>query len=144
VEFVQRVPGTLAVTFEEGTCTAWLHDLLKPQVSRVVVCGPRKNALLKVDEAERFFKSAVEMKQSGVDKGLSLRNYGGFLLRQGRREEGMDSFRESIAAFAGVGDRFTYYRVDTYFRFADQMYLSTREIDEATALFEKAKMNSQL
>jgi transposase len=35
------------VTFEEGTCAAWLHDLLKPHVSRLVVCDPRKNALLK-------------------------------------------------------------------------------------------------
>ena len=26
---------------------AWLYDLLKPQVSQVVVCSPRKNALLK-------------------------------------------------------------------------------------------------
>ena len=26
---------------------AWLHDLLKPHVSRLVVCDPRKNALLR-------------------------------------------------------------------------------------------------
>src|SRR5712672_2621776 len=47
LEFIQGVRGTLAVTFEEGTCAAWLHDLLKPHVSRLVVCAPRKNALLK-------------------------------------------------------------------------------------------------
>ena len=35
------------MTFEEGTSAAWLHDLLKPHVSCVVVCDPRKNALLK-------------------------------------------------------------------------------------------------
>src|SRR5580765_4335815 len=46
LEFIQGVRGTLAVTFEEGTCAAWLHDLLKPHVSRLVVCDPRKNALL--------------------------------------------------------------------------------------------------
>jgi transposase len=39
--------GTLALTFEEGTSAAWLHDLLKPHVSRLVVCDPRKNAVLK-------------------------------------------------------------------------------------------------
>ncbi len=39
--------GTLAVTFEEGTWAAWLHDLLKPHVAELVVCDPRKNALLK-------------------------------------------------------------------------------------------------
>ena len=35
------------MTFEEGTSAAWLHDLLKPYVTNVVVCDPRKNALLK-------------------------------------------------------------------------------------------------
>src|SRR5207247_1269959 len=39
--------GTLWLTFEEGTAAAWLHDLLKPHVSGLVVCDPRKNALLK-------------------------------------------------------------------------------------------------
>src|SRR5262244_4613161 len=47
VEFVQGIRGTLALTFEEGTWATWLHDLLKPHVSRLVVCDPRKNALLK-------------------------------------------------------------------------------------------------
>jgi transposase len=47
VEFIRGLQGTLAVTFEEGTSAAWLHDLLKPRVSRLVVCDPRKNALLK-------------------------------------------------------------------------------------------------
>jgi hypothetical protein len=46
LEFVQGLSGTLALTFEEGTWAAWLHDLLKPHVSRLVVCDPRKNALL--------------------------------------------------------------------------------------------------
>jgi molybdopterin-guanine dinucleotide biosynthesis protein A len=36
----------LSVTFEEGTWAAWLYDLLKPHVARVVVCNPRKNALI--------------------------------------------------------------------------------------------------
>ncbi len=34
------------MTFEEGTSAAWLHDLLKPHVTNLVVCDPRKNALL--------------------------------------------------------------------------------------------------
>src|SRR5207245_277105 len=40
--------GSLHVTFEEGTCATWMHDLLKPHVTEVLVCDPRKNALLKV------------------------------------------------------------------------------------------------
>jgi transposase len=47
VEFLKGLQGSLSVTFEEGTSAAWLHDLLKPHVSRLVVCDPRKNALLK-------------------------------------------------------------------------------------------------
>jgi transposase len=47
VEFMEGLHGTLSLTFEEGTAAAWLHDLLKPHVSRLVVCDPRKAALLK-------------------------------------------------------------------------------------------------
>jgi transposase len=47
LEFVQGLRGSLHVTFEEGTWSAWLYDLLKPHVTKIVVCDPRKNALLK-------------------------------------------------------------------------------------------------
>jgi len=47
LEFIQGLRGTLSLTFEEGTSAAWLHDLLKPHVCRLVVCDPRKAALLK-------------------------------------------------------------------------------------------------
>ena len=47
LEFIQGLRGSLHVTFEEGTWAAWLYDLLKPHVTEVLVCDPRKNALLK-------------------------------------------------------------------------------------------------
>src|SRR6266480_2435741 len=47
LEFFAGLRGTLSVTFEEGTWAAWLYDLLKPHVANLVVCNPRKNALLK-------------------------------------------------------------------------------------------------
>ena len=47
LQFFAGLRGRLVVTFEEGTCAAWLHDLLKPHVAQLVVCNPRKNALLK-------------------------------------------------------------------------------------------------
>ena len=47
LQFLDGLRGSLQVTFEEGTCAAWLHDLLKPHVAEVLVCDPRKNALLK-------------------------------------------------------------------------------------------------
>jgi transposase len=48
LEFVHGLRGSLRVSFEEGTWAAWLHDLLKPHVTEVLVCDSRKNALLKV------------------------------------------------------------------------------------------------
>jgi len=47
LEFLGGLRGTLHITFEEGTYSAWLHDLLVRRVGKVVVCNPRKNALLK-------------------------------------------------------------------------------------------------
>ena len=34
---------SLHVTFAEGTCEAWLRDLIKPQVTELFVCDPRAN-----------------------------------------------------------------------------------------------------
>ena len=48
VQFFQGLRGDLHVTFEEGTWAAWLYDLLKPNVTKIVVCDPRRNALLTV------------------------------------------------------------------------------------------------
>jgi transposase len=47
LQFIQGVRGDLHVTVEEGTWAAWLYDLLKPHVTELVVCDPRKNALMK-------------------------------------------------------------------------------------------------
>ena len=47
LQFIQGLRGDLHVTFEEGTWAAWLYDLLKPHVTKIVVCNPRRNALLK-------------------------------------------------------------------------------------------------
>jgi transposase len=48
LQFIHGLHGSLRVTLEEGTCAAWLHDVLKPHVAQVLVCDPRKNALIKV------------------------------------------------------------------------------------------------
>src|SRR5437867_8114154 len=43
LQFIRGLRGDLHVTFEEGTWAAWLYDLLKPYVTNVVVCNPRRN-----------------------------------------------------------------------------------------------------
>src|SRR5206468_1997315 len=47
LQFIHGLRGELHVTWEEGTWAAWLYDLLKPHVHQVLVCNPRRNALLK-------------------------------------------------------------------------------------------------
>ena len=47
VDFLQGLSGRVEVTFEEGTQAAWLYDIVKPRVAKVVVCDPRRNKLLK-------------------------------------------------------------------------------------------------
>jgi transposase len=47
LDFLKGLRGSLHVTFEEGTWAAWLYDLMKPHVTELVVCNPRRNALLK-------------------------------------------------------------------------------------------------
>ena len=43
LQFIDGLRGDLQVTFEEGTSAAWLYDLLKPHVTKLVVCDPREN-----------------------------------------------------------------------------------------------------
>ncbi len=47
LQFIHGLRGDLQVTFEEGTWAGWLYDLLKPHVTELLVCNPRKIALLK-------------------------------------------------------------------------------------------------
>ena len=44
LQCIDGLRGDLHVTFEEGTSAAWLYDLLKPHVTELIVCDPRKNA----------------------------------------------------------------------------------------------------
>jgi len=46
LQFFDGLQGDLHVTFEEGTWAAWLYELLKPHVTKLVVCDPRRNVLL--------------------------------------------------------------------------------------------------
>ncbi|HXN22866.1 MAG TPA: hypothetical protein VOA41_09015 [Candidatus Dormibacteraeota bacterium] len=53
LQFIHGLRGELHVTWEEGTWAAWLYDLLQPQVQEVLVCNPRRNALLKGGQQKR-------------------------------------------------------------------------------------------
>jgi hypothetical protein len=69
LQFTDGPRGDLRGTFEEGTWAAWLYDLLKPHVSGVEVCNPRKNALLKdgsksdrIDATAKKFMCCIELR----------------------------------------------------------------------------------
>ena len=47
LQFIDGLRGDLHVTFEEGTSAAWLYELLKPHVTNLLVCDPRKNASMR-------------------------------------------------------------------------------------------------
>jgi transposase len=47
LQFIDGLHGDLQVTLGEGTSAAWLYDLLKPHVTKLVVCDPRKNASMR-------------------------------------------------------------------------------------------------
>ena len=44
--FLKQLHGRVYVAFEEGTQATWLHDVVRPLVTDVVVCDPRHNKLL--------------------------------------------------------------------------------------------------
>lgn len=44
--FFKQLRGKVYVTFEEGTQAHWLHEVVRPLVTEVVVCDPRHNKLL--------------------------------------------------------------------------------------------------
>jgi hypothetical protein len=77
LEFFAGLRGTLSVTFEEGTWAAWLYDLLKPHVAQLVVCNPRKNALLKHgNKSDRIDarKLADRLRLNDLEAGVSRRD----------------------------------------------------------------------
>jgi hypothetical protein len=52
LEFFAGLRGTLSVTFEEGTSAAWLYDLLRPHVARLVVCNPKEECAAQARQQE--------------------------------------------------------------------------------------------
>jgi hypothetical protein len=56
LELLHGIRGELNVTLEEGTCAAWLHDVLEPHVHRVMVCDPIIRLLVDSIRREQAFE----------------------------------------------------------------------------------------
>jgi transposase len=54
VSVVKAIPGVVHLTLEEGTLSAWLYELFRPLVAKVVVCNPRHNKLMQGNKSDRL------------------------------------------------------------------------------------------
>src|SRR5215472_1290636 len=59
LQFIDGLRGDLQVTFEEGTSAAWLYDLLKPHVTKVVVLRSAKKQVHEGRQPERQDRRAA-------------------------------------------------------------------------------------
>src|SRR6202162_5169966 len=84
VQLLDGLRGELHVTLEEGTWAAWLYDVLKPHVREIVVCNPRRNALLKEgSKSDRVdARKLAELLRSGMLRAVYHGENGLRLLRE--------------------------------------------------------------
>jgi transposase len=84
LQFMRGLKGDLQLTFEEGTWAAWLHDLLRPYVTKLVVCNPRKSALLKDgDKSDKIdARKLGELLRGGYLKPVYHKDHGLRMLRE--------------------------------------------------------------
>src|ERR1700674_1806758 len=92
LQFIHGLQGELHVTWEEGTWAAWLYDLLKPHVHEVLVCNPRRNALLK--EGSKNDKVDARKLSDLLRTGMSRPVYHG--------EHGLRTLRELARSYQTI------------------------------------------
>src|ERR1700681_1645285 len=97
LQFIHGLGGELHVTWEEGTWAAWLYDLLQPQVEQVVVCNPRRNALLK--EGSKSDKVDARKLADLLRTGMLRPVYHG--------ENGLRTLRELARSYQTIGKDLT-------------------------------------
>src|SRR5216684_4493222 len=90
LQFLHGLRGELHVTWEEGT---WLYDLLQPQVHEVLVCNPRRNALLK--EGSKSDKVDARKLAELLRSGMLRPVYHG--------ENGLGTLRELARCYLTIG-----------------------------------------
>ena len=97
LQFLHGLRGELHVTWEEGSWAAWLYDLLQPQVQEVVVCNPRRNALLK--EGSKSDKVDARKLAELLRSGMLRAVYHG--------ENGLRTLRELGRSYQTIGKDLT-------------------------------------
>jgi transposase len=97
LQFLHGLRGELHVTWEEGTWAAWLYDLLQPQLPHIVVCNPRRNALLK--EGSKSDKVDARKLADLLRTGMLRPVYHG--------ENGLRTLRELARSYQTIGKDLT-------------------------------------
>src|SRR6266513_3363110 len=97
LQFIHGLRGELHVTWEEGTWAAWLYDLLQPQVHEILVCNPRRNALLK--EGSKSDKVDARKLAELLRTGMLRPVYHG--------ENGLRTLRELARSYQTIGKDLT-------------------------------------
>jgi transposase len=82
--YLQRLKGEVLVAFEEGTQAQWLYDLLRPLVTKVIVCDPRKNKLVNDgSKSDRIDATKLaELLRLGYLKAVHHDDYGMRVLKE--------------------------------------------------------------
>jgi transposase len=82
--YLKRFKGRVYVTFEEGTQAQWLYDLVRPLVSKVVVCDPRHNRLLQTgNKSDRIdAQKLAELLRNGSLKAVDHVDHGVRVLKE--------------------------------------------------------------
>ena len=93
LQFIHGLEGELHVTWEKGTWAAWLYDLLKPHVHQMLVCDPRRNALLK--EGNKSDKVDAQKLANLLRTGMLRPVYHG--------EHGLRTLRELARSYQTIG-----------------------------------------
>jgi len=93
LQFIQGLRGEVHVTWEEGTWATWLYDMLQPRVAEVLVCNPRRNALLK--EGSKNDKVDARKLAELLCTGMLRPVYHG--------ENGLRTLRELARSYQSIG-----------------------------------------
>jgi transposase len=120
LDFLKGIRGTVHVTFEEGCQAAWMYDLTRPHVAEVLVCNPKKIAVLQNKADKPDARRLAELLRTG---GLEPVYHG---------EHSTQPLKDYVQSHAGiVGDSTRVKcRIKSLFR--------SRGIDcTGTAVFEK-------
>ena len=83
-KFIKSVRGRLVVTFEEGTLSQWLYEIIEPLVDQVIVCNPRRNKLLaEGNKGDRIDgRKLADLLRTGMVKAVYHERSGSRLLKE--------------------------------------------------------------